>query len=641
MPRVSFFPDEKIVEVQVGENLLRAAMVAEVYINAPCAGEGTCGRCKVIVNKGEVETRATDKLTPEEKKEGYVLACLASVKSDLEVSIPLETRLGRPPELREKTPRAGRLLTALDWRNIWSDLQIDPRFKKFFLELPPPTLDDHLADLQRLNRELKRKHNLQVTQIDFEVLKSLSNILREADWKVTATILAEDNTAKITQVELGDATQEHYAVAIDVGTTTVVAELIDLGRGEPVARTSAYNSQVSCGADVISRMVYSAKPDGLRTLQELVIKTVDGLVEGLVKKAGIKPHLISHAVAAGNTIMLHFLFGLDPRHIREAPYIPVSTKFPWVKAKELGVKSIPYAYLSGYPCVASYVGGDVVAGVLASKMSEKDRLSLFIDIGTNGEIVLGNSDWLISAATSAGPAFEGGGVKFGMRAARGAIESVRIDSDTKEPIILTIGGAKPLGICGSGLVDTLAELFLSGIIDQKGKLNLDLKTPRLRKGTDGPEYVLAWAEDVATQKDIAITQVDLDNLIRAKAAIFAGIKLLSENTGVSLADIEEVYIAGAFGNYLEVEKVMTIGLLPEIPPEKFIFVGNGSLLGAYLATISSDVAKEAQDLAEKMTYLELSMDHNFMNEYISALFLPHTHMEMFPSVVEGLKTRSK
>src|SRR3990170_3642273 len=279
MPRVSFFPDEKIVEVQVGENLLRAAMVAEVYINAPCAGEGTCGRCKVIVNKGEVETRATDKLTPEEKKEGYVLACLASVKSDLEVSIPLETRLGRPPELREKTPRAGRLLTALDWRNIWSNLQIDPRFKKFFLELPPPTLDDHLADVQRLNRELKRKYNL-------------------------------------------DATQDHYAVAIDVGTTTVVAELIDLTRGGPIARTSAYNSQVSCGADVISRMVSSDKPDGLRTLQELVIKTVDGLVEGLVKKAGIKRHLISHAVAAGNTIMLHFLFGLDPRHIREAPYIP-------------------------------------------------------------------------------------------------------------------------------------------------------------------------------------------------------------------------------------------------------------------------------------------------------------------------------
>ncbi|MFQ5574691.1 MAG: ASKHA domain-containing protein, partial [Terriglobia bacterium] len=456
----------------------------------------------------------------------------------------------------------------------------------------------------------------------------------------TATVRGGPEQATLARVEPGDSCGDKFALGIDVGTTTIVAELIDLNTGEAVGRGSAYNAQVSCGADVISRMVFASKGDGLTKLQELAAKTVNGVLESVFTKTGVDPGYVSHVVCAANTVMTHMFLGIDTKNIREAPHAPGANVYPWVRAGELGLDLVRDAYLTFYPCIAGYVGGDVVAGVLASGMAERESLSLLIDIGTNGEIVLGNSDWMISAATSAGPAFEGGGVKYGMRAARGAIDGVRIDAATKEPVIVTIGGVKPVGICGSGLVDLLAELFLSGVVDLKGKFNTGLSTERLRDGKDGPEYVLVWADRTAQGNDIAITQPDVDNLIRAKAAVFAGIKLLSENTGVSVADIDRVYIAGAFGNYLEVDKVVTIGLLPEIPSERFEFIGNGSLIGAELYAFSSKAKGEAEALAEKITYLELSTDPNFMNEYVSAMFLPHTEGGLFPSVAGALRERA-
>lgn len=638
MPKVTFLPDSKQVEVPKGENILRAAMAAEVKINASCGGDGTCGKCKVFVDKGEVKQKPGGKLDKKEQDKGVKLACLTTVESDVEVRIPVESRLGKPARKREYVPTCGHILSAREWekRLKW---EVEPAFKKFYLEIPKPTLDDSIGDLRRIRRELRKNHNLDGLDVDFSFTKDLAKVLRDGDFKVTVTVLDTGLESKLISVEPGDTCASHYAVALDIGTTTVVAQLVDLNQGETVAESSDYNAQASCGADIISRIVYSTKKDGLEKLTYLVRDKINSLIADLIKKSEVSSDSICGIIVAGNTTMLHLLLGLDPRHIREEPYIPTVTENLWLKAKDIEIKVSEKAYLHTFPCVASYIGGDIVAGVLASGMFQTDKLTLYIDIGTNGEIVLGNKEWLMAVSCSAGPAFEGGVIKHGTRAVAGAIEQVRIDEDTLEPMILTVEQKKPIGICGTGLVDLLAELFLSGAIDQKGKINLEVDTKRIREGELGPEYVLVWKGDSDTGEDIVITEVDIDNLMRAKAAIFAGIKILVESSEVEFKDIDEVLIAGAFGNYLEVEKVMTIGLLPELPCDKFTFIGNGSLLGAHLVAMSKEMDKEAAELAQKITYVDLSTNPKFMDEYVSALFLPHTNIEMFPTVKKSLKGR--
>jgi len=636
--KVTFCPDDKQVEVEEGENLLRAAMAAEVHISASCGGDGTCGKCRVIVEKGVVEQRPTSKLTTEEIEQGYVLACLSTIKSDLEVRVPPESRLGKFIE-REKAP-ASHILSAKGWEEHLSSWQRRPPIQKYYIEMPAPNLSDNVDDLKRIKRELGKEHGLEAeVDVDLSVLKYMARVIREADWRVTVTLLENNSSVKIIKVESGDTAKENYAAAIDIGTTTIGARLIDLKERTAVAQASNYNAQASCGEDVISRMIFSTKRDGLIKLQSLVASTISELLMKLADKAGIKFSDISCLVLAGNTIMTHLFLGLSPKYIREAPYIPTASDFPWIKAKDCGLDVFGETYACCFPCVASYVGGDIVAGVLASGVSRSKKLTLYIDIGTNGEIVLGNTDWMVACSCSAGPAFEGGGVKHGMRAAKGAIEQVRIDCGTCEPMILTIGQTKPAGICGSGLIDALAEMFLSRIVDQRGKINVELNSPRVREGKHGPEYVLAWADETANGEDIVVTEVDIDNLIRAKAAIFAGISILLESTSVDISDVEEILIAGAFGNYLEIERVQTIGLLPEYPFEKVKFVGNGSLIGASLGSLSKEMLLEAKEVASKMAYLELSADNKFMDKYISALFLPHTNVELFPMVMKELKNR--
>ncbi len=635
--KVRFYPENREIEVEDGENLLRAAMAAEVRINASCGGDGTCGKCRVIIDKGQVEREPTSILTEEEVGEGYVLACRTLITSDLEVRIPPESRLGRILEKERAAPTCGHLLSSKEWEERLAELKSDPPFKKVFVPFSPPTLDDNMSDLQRLRRELGRK-SIQCTGVDLPVLKKLAAILRQGNWQITATLLEDEQGCRLISVEPGDTTGQYYAVAVDVGTTTVAAQLINLDTRKAVALNSIFNAQASCGEDVISRIVFSIKDEGLEKLQRLVVGTINKLIKGLIEKSGVDSHQISGIIAAGNTTMTHLLLGLDPRYIREEPYIPTVTSFPWLKAEEIGIKDVPNAYLYCFPCVASYIGGDITAGVIASGITEREKLSLFIDVGTNGEIVLGNKDWLISCSCSAGPAFEGGGVKHGMQATRGAIEQVRIDQGSLEPMIITVGQTKPIGICGTGIIDTIAELFLSRAIDQKGKFNLEIDTPRIREGEFGPEYVLAWAQDSRCKQDIVLSEADIENLIRAKAAVFAGINILTESVDVSLFDIEEVIIAGAFGNYLEIEKVVTIGLLPELPCDKFTFMGNSSILGAQAAAQSREVIEKAEKIARKITYLELSTNTKFMDQYVSALFLPHTNVEKFPKVLTQLRS---
>lgn len=639
MPKVLFLPDNKVVDVRQNENLLRAAMAAEVHLVASCGGDGTCGKCRLIIDKGRVNHPATSKLSAGEVVQGYVLACLAEVQSDVEVTVPLESRPGRMVEREVPSHTYGHLMSSADFAQRLPAWTIDPAVRKTYLELPPPNLSDNMSDLERLRRSL-RQEGVAGARMDLELLKRLPGVLRDSRWKVTATTVQEADGVEIVRVEAGDTTDRHLGVAVDLGTTTVVAELLDLGTGEVLARASEYNRQATRGEDVISRIIYATKKggsgeDGAHSLQELAIQTIDSLLARLSEKADRGLADVTAMFVAGNTTMMHLLLGLTPKYIREEPYIPAATIMPWVHSGDLGLSRVD-AHIYCFPNVASYVGGDITAGVLATGMHHSPKLTLYIDVGTNGEIVLGNSEWLMACSCSAGPAFEGGGVKHGMRAARGAIEQVRVDCATCEPMILTIGMTKPIGICGTGLIDTVAELLLARVIDQKGKFVTGLDTPRVREGDHGREYVLAWGSESASKADIVLTEVDIENLMRAKAAVFAGISTLLEAVEVDYSDIEEVLIAGAFGNYLEIEKVTTIGLLPELPFEKFKFVGNGSLLGAQLVGLSRDMMASARDVAKKMTYLELSVSSKFMDKYVSALFLPHTDMRLFPSVAEDL-----
>ena len=406
-----------------------------------------------------------------------------------------------------------------------------------------------------------------------------------------------------------------------------------------LAETADYNAQISYGEDVITRIVFSRKDEGLKRLQEVVVATINGVIGELLSTSGVPVDQVSHLVFAGNTTMTHLVLGLDPKYIMLDPYTPTANFIPPVRAVNIGLNVGEHVFAYIFPCVASYVGGDIVAGVLGSGVFQRDEVTLFIDVGTNGEIVVGNKDWLTCTSCSAGPAFEGAGIKFGMRAGKGAIEQVKINPSTCEPMILTIGRAQPAGICGSGLIDAVAELFEAGVIDQNGKFDRELPTNRVRQGESGWEYVLSYAAESHIGRDIVLTEVDLDNLIRAKAAVYAGCKTLLDSVGLTFEDVQRVIIAGGFGHSIDLEKAQTIGLLPDVAPEKFLFVGNGSLLGARLLSFSRDLLKETERIARTMTNVELSNNPGFMDEFVAALFIPHTNESAFPRVTEQLRNR--
>ena len=649
--QVTFQPDNITVDVyRHGENLLRVAMAAGVHINASCGGNGTCGKCKVIIDKGKVESEHSEKLSDEQWQQGYRLACRTKVIDDLTITIPPESRIDNSA-LKRKTGGQRHILKARDLNSLVQDLTINPAVFKCYLELPPPTADDNMSDLGRLMREIKKSYKYDRISTDFHLLRRLSHVLRQADWKVTVTLVYNPKGFKLIDLEPGDTTKDNYSIIIDVGTTTVKGQLLNLEECHIAhsnttdtdsenlcAEDARYNSQVGFGEDVISRIVHSQKKGGLEALQKAVVTDINEIIANLLASANIRNDQISHLVLAGNTTMTQLLLGIDPKYIREDPYVPTANFFPPVRAVEIGINLPDYIHIYTFPLVSSYVGGDIVAGVLGSGIFQRDELTLFIDVGTNGEIVLGNCDWLVCTSCSAGPAFEGGGVKNGMRASRGAIEQVRINPGTFEPMVITIGNQKPLGICGSGLIDAAAELLLTGIIEPNGKFKRDLDTKRVRQSENGWEYILVYAQQTAHGiGDVVITEGDLDNLIRTKGAIYAGCRILLESVGLSFADLDKLIIAGGFGQFINLERAITIGLLPEIEPEKFMFVGNGALLGARLVSFSREMMKEAQRVSEMMTNIELANNMKFMDEYVAALFLPHTDTGSFPGVMKMLE----
>jgi len=646
---VTFHPDNKKVKVNKGTDILNAAIAAGVYINSSCGGEGVCGRCKVIVRKGDVRSEPTGRLTKEELQKGFCLACRSTIHSNAGIEIPLSSRLKKQQILTEEAKverlrgvfsEAGEIEGGIELkeREVFSH---SPLATKLFLKLPPPTLKDNLSDLERLYREVRRKRDIPILQTGLANVKKIGKIFRESNWEVTVLLGKRNETTEIVLLEPGDTSGRDFGVAVDIGTTTIVAALIDLNTKKTLSTKAAYNRQASYGEDVITRMIYAGKESGLERLHHLIIDTMNELVLAMTDECGISLNEITCVMCAGNMTMVHLLLRVDPTYLRREPYVPTANFMPVIRAAEAGIKINPRGLLDCIPGVSSYVGADIVAGVLASGIDEKEALSMLIDIGTNGEVVLGNKDWLTCCSSSAGPAFEGSGVSSGVRAMEGAIQRVEITPKDFEVTYSTIGKTKAIGICGSGYIDSLAELLKAGVIDRSGKLREDIASARVREGKEGLEFVLVRGKETQDGEDVVVTQVDIINLIRSKGAIYTAAKVLVNKMGLELTDIKKIYLAGGFGNYLNIEKSIRIGLLPDLERDRFEFIGNTSLAGAKFALLSYDAMRKAKEIARKMAYIELSVEPSFMNEYTGSLFIPHTDIDRFPSVMSSQLTRPK
>jgi uncharacterized 2Fe-2S/4Fe-4S cluster protein (DUF4445 family) len=603
---VVFQPVGAKVAVESGNNLLQAAAEAGIYLNSLCGGEGVCGKCRVQITRGEAKptSHSIRFLSREEINTGFVLACQTEVEDNLEVWVPPEARLEEEQILTTESmvcyesPQDLQLDDTLD---IPSLLYM-PVTQKIYLSLPEPSLTDNISDLDRIYREIRKKIQTHYFEISLATLRGLARLLRQSQWQVTATLYPfDEHSLEILSLEPGDTCAENYGISCDIGTTTIVLQLVDLRSGATLGVEASHNQQAKYGEDVISRMIFACGRGGLSPIHHAVIDSVNSLIDTLLEKHGVEASNVTAFTAAGNTTMTHLFLGLEPCTIRLEPYIPTANFLPTSSAAELDLHIHPTAVVSCLPGVSSYVGGDITAGLLASGLSNSPQVSALIDIGTNGEIVIGNNEWLVCCSASAGPAFEGSGTKCGMRASRGAIQKVQIEGDQVE--YETIGEARVRGICGSGLIDTIAELFRNRIIDPNGKFPEESAHPRVRQNEDDMEFVLASGDETETGKSV-----------------------------VSFGDLERIFVAGGFGNYLDVEKAIFIGLLPDVPPGRVQFIGNSSLTGARMALLSRHALARADTLARQMTYFELSVDPKFYDEFVAALFLPHTDMDLYPSV---------
>ena len=611
-----------------GTELLDAVRQAGEEVDAPCGGKGTCGKCVVHVVDGEVDSSRAGMLSAASVASGYVLACQTRVlTADVIVEVPQasasdqgqfsdtdETHLIR----EELLPKAA---------------ELEPLAIKWLVRVPPPRLEGGLSDLDRLTRAIQQDWGKLNTTYPLVAIRAVADALRSADGLVTVTLVREEVRLKVVRVEPGDTTTRHFGIAVDIGTTTVAVQLLDLCQGRILGTRTAYNGQIACGLDVISRINYARSPDRLDELKDRVLETINRLIRQVCASQGVEPREVCDAVLSGNTTMSHLVLGLKPEYIRLDPYVPTVFHFPYMGASEIGIEINPDSWVYLSPCVGSYVGGDITAGALCTDLAtDTEEINLLVDIGTNGELVIGNRDFLMTCACSAGPAFEGGGIDCGIRAAVGAIEKVQVDPQTGIAQCSTIGDVKPRGICGSGMIGLLADLFLTGWIDAAGRLDRTRPCPAIRIDGKRARYVLTEASLSATGQEIAVSETDIDNILRAKAAIYSACALMIGHLEIEFTDLAHVYIAGGFGRFLDLEKAIIIGLIPDIPRERFHYIGNSSLMGSYMVAISQDHRRRQRELAQRMTCIELSRDPAYMDQYTAALFLPHTDPERFPSV---------
>lgn len=633
MPSITFQPAGITIEVPAKTTLLDAARLAGVEIELPCGGKGTCGNCAVRVISGKTSYESLGVLTQEEIDQKFVPACQTSIE-DSDVVIEVIDQAGRLGG--QFTDDGMKLIdpVLLPTPEVWQ-----PLTEKINIRIPPPQKADGLSDLDRITRALKQRLGLSEVILSLAVIRRLADTLRAADGNVTVTVFAEHPAGEytrchITDIEAHDRSARHYGIAIDIGTTTVAVQLVDFISMKILATCTDYNSQLACGLDIISRIDYARRLDRREELRKRVLRTIKGLIYQSAQHNRITPNEISCAVVSGNTTMIHLFLGLNPEYIRLSPYVPTILDASVATAAEIGIDINQTAPVKISPAVGSYVGGDITAGILCTDLSNNcEDVCLFMDIGTNGEVVIGNKDFLLACACSAGPAFEGGGIKCGMRAAAGAIEKVEVDRSTGLANCKTIGGVKPRGICGSGMISILAQLLRTDWTDAAGKLNRSKASEAIQITGRQAAYTLIPREESATGYPITIDEQDIENIIRAKAALYAAVALMLKEVGMEFHELGKVYIAGGFGRFLDLDAAIAIGLLPNLPQNSFHFIGNASLTGSHMVMVSEKHRKRLHEQVRRMTYLDLSTTPAYMDQYTAALFLPHTNPAGF------LKTR--
>ena len=625
------------IECNAGDNLLELARRANVAIDAPCSGNGSCGKCRVKLIDGEVDSFPSRHITDEEYEAGWRLSCNCKVISDCTVFVP---DIASAYQSRMKTADLSSPEEVAIFEKTQSDLQasgivFDNYFHALDLQMSAPSEEDTMPDNERLTWAIQEQLGDVKVEIPYVVMIKLASTLREHDFHVV--VKGEHRGDRFLCMEICDpADTAVVGCAIDIGTTTVSMVLTDLKSGKILAKGSSGNGQIRYGADVINRIIEQSRAGGKKKLQDAIVKeTLNPIIANLCKTAGISARSILRLSIGANTTMNHLLIGVDADPVRMDPYIPSFFGWEDLKAGDLKLPANPLASVVIAPNIGSYVGGDITAGTLAAGLWDKDEMSLFIDLGTNGELVFGNRDFLMSCACSAGPAFEGGDISCGMRATDGAVEACTIDKDTMEPSLSIIGdaGQKVVGICGSGIIDIISELYRCGIINARGLFSRE--GSRVKRDQHGMgRYVIAFAEESETGREVAINEVDIDNFIRAKGAIFSAIDTLLQSVDMTVDMIDHVYVAGGIGSGINMKNAVNIGMLPDVELEKFSYIGNSSLTGAYAMVVSDQAIEKCAEVAANMTYLELSTYPGYMDSFVAACFIPHTDRNLFPSSVQ-------
>ena len=622
------------IECNAGDNLLELARRANVAIDAPCSGNGSCGKCKVKLISGELESIPSRHITDEEYNAGWRLSCNSKVVGDCTVEVP---DIASAYQSRMKTADLSSPKELAIFENTMAGLKasgisFENSYRAVVVSMEAPTLDDTMPDVERLQWAIQAQLGVETVKVPFGVMVKLASTLREHNFTVCVKGQLQGNTFQC--MEISDpADTAIVGCAIDIGTTTVTMVLTDLESGKLLAKGSSGNGQIRYGADVINRIIEQGRAGGKKKLQDAIIKeTLTPIIASLCKTANISARSILRLTVGANTTMNHLLVGVDAEPVRMEPYIPSFFGWEGLLASDLNLPANPLAPVVIAPNIGSYVGGDITAGTLAAGFWDKDEMSLFIDLGTNGELVFGNRDFLMSCACSAGPAFEGGDISCGMRATDGAVEACIIDKETMEPTLTIVGDAdqKCVGICGSGIIDIISELFRCGMINAKGLFVRE--GDRIKHDDHGMgRYVIATAQESETGREVSINEVDIDNFIRAKGAIFSAIDTLLKSVDMPIEAIETVYVAGGIGSGINMKNAVNIGMFPDVELEKFQYIGNSSLTGAYAMVISDEAVAKCHEVAANMTYLELSTYPGYMDSFVAACFLPHTNASLFPN----------
>ena len=621
-----------------GETLLETARAANVAIDAPCSGNGSCGKCRVKLLEGTVEGLQTSHITDEDYAAGWRLSCASKVSSDVTVMVPdiASAYQSRMKTADLSTGEEVAIFTRLEEDLKAAGVDFSNDFVETEVTMEEPTLEDTMPDTERLTMALEGALGCDKVCLSYPTVHKLARVLRQSGFHVAVAGTLKDGVFHAMDVRNANEPQPMCGLAIDIGTTTVSAVITDLKTGRLLAKGSGGNGQIRYGADVINRIVEQGRKGGVERLQKAIVEeTLQPLTRALCASAKVDADRILRCCVASNTTMNHLLLGVDADPVRMEPYIPTFFHWDGLKAGDIRFVANPDAKVVLAPNIGSYVGGDITAGTLTSRIWDKDEFSLFIDLGTNGEIVFGNRDFMMSCACSAGPAFEGGDISCGMRATDGAVEAVTIDRETLEPTLSIVGkeGQKPVGICGSGIIDVIAELYRTSAISAKGHFVRENR--RILRDEHGMgRYVLAFSNESDTGREIAITEVDIECFIRAKGAIFSAIHIMLSSLDMDVSVLEHIYVAGGIGSGINMENAVRIGMFPDVDRALFQYIGNSSLAGAYALVLSNAAEEKVHELASNMTYLELSTEPKYMEEFVAACFLPHTNKELFPSSVQ-------